>query len=56
MRSARLYGRLAELINEDGTVMIPWALNHIVAHRERVQELPGLAGLRIWLKETWVTG
>jgi peptide/nickel transport system substrate-binding protein len=52
----KLYGRLAELINEDGTVMIPWVLNHIVAHRERVQGFRAWPDLRIWLKETWVTG
>ena len=52
----KLYGRLAELINEDGTVMIPWVLNHIVAHRERVQGFQAWPDLRMWLKETWVTG
>lgn len=51
----KLYGRLAELINEDGTVMIPWVLNHIVAYRERVQGFQAWPDLRIWLKETWVT-
>ncbi len=52
----KLYGRLAELILEDGTVMIPWVLNHIVAYRERVHGFHAWPDLRIWLKAVWVTG
>jgi len=44
------------LVLEDGTVMIPWVLNHIVAYRERVQGFRAWPDLRIWLKTTWVTG
>jgi peptide/nickel transport system substrate-binding protein len=51
----KLYGRLAELINEDGPVMIPWVLNHIIAYRERVQGFRAWPDLRIWTKEAWVT-
>ena len=36
--------------------MIPWVLNHIVAYRDRVQGFRAWPDLRIWLKETWVTG
>jgi peptide/nickel transport system substrate-binding protein len=50
-----IYGRFAELLNEEGPMWIPWVQNIVIAHRERVKGFRVWHDFRVWLGETWVS-
>jgi peptide/nickel transport system substrate-binding protein len=53
-RARELYGKLADILNEEGPMWIPWVQNIVIATRERVKGFHAWHDFRVWLGESWV--
>jgi peptide/nickel transport system substrate-binding protein len=50
----QLYGRLAEILNDDSPVAISWVANTANAYRKNVQGVHTWPDLRVWAGEAWL--
>jgi peptide/nickel transport system substrate-binding protein len=53
-KARELYVRLADLLNEEGPMWIPWVQNIVIATRDRVRGFRAWHDFRVWLGESWV--